>query len=170
MINNNNFLSIFIDVIGENMLKEKINKELVNAMKIKDTDKTLVLRMINSSIKDKEIALRGTREDTNLGDEEIISVLKSLVKSRENSILEYKKAGRDDYVQKEQNEVNIIMSFLPKPYTEDELQDIVKEEVAKVEDKTIKSLKTIIANVKSREDIAKINMSIMAKLIKDMLQ
>ncbi|MGV3278595.1 GatB/YqeY domain-containing protein [Rickettsiales bacterium LUAb2] len=151
------------------MIQEQINKSLISAMKEKNVLKVSTLRMVNSAIKDKEITLRTEREDTKLLDGEVISLLKSLVKSRENSIVEYKKANREEYAQKEQDEIDIIKEFLPEEYSEAELLSIVKQEVEKSEDKTMKALKIIIANIQAREDVAKINMGLVAKIAKELL-
>ena len=95
------------------MLREKIKSEMITAMKAKDDAKTSILRMINATIKDKDIAARPSGKTDGITDDEILGVLQSMIKQRKESIELYEKGGRDDLVAKEKAEIEIITTFLP---------------------------------------------------------
>lgn len=91
-------------------------------MKEKNALRVEVLRMLKSAIKNREIELR--RE---LTDEETIAILRSQMKSREESAREFEKGGRQDLASKELAEVEIVKEFLPQPLAEEELLEIARE-------------------------------------------
>ena len=93
-------------------MKENITSELSNAVKNGDKERIHTLRLVLAAIKDKEIASRSSGEDSNISDEMIIGLLKKMVKQRNDSINMFKKAGRDELVQKENSEIQIISFFL----------------------------------------------------------
>ena len=108
-------------------LKEQINKDLKQAMKAKETKKRDALRLLNSAFKQIEID-----ERKELNDEDVIKIIQKQVKQRNDSIEQYKKAGRDDLVAKEQQEINYYKTYLPVQLDDDELENIIKEIIASV--------------------------------------
>ena len=109
------------------MIREEIKKQLVEAMKNQEKDKVATLRLINSSIKDRDIADRSKGNYDGIDDAGILSLLQTMIKQRRESIDMYKQGGRDDLVAHEQGEIDVIQSFLPKQMSADEMQAAIKE-------------------------------------------
>ena len=104
-------------------LTEKINSDLKEAMKSSDTVRLQTIRSIRALILEFEKSGSGKK----LNDEEEIKLLTSAAKKRKEAIEEYVKAGRKDLASTEEAELNIIMSYLPKQLTMDEIVEKVKE-------------------------------------------
>lgn len=104
------------------MLKEKLNSDLKSAMVAKEQTKLDTLRMLKSRIKNEEIAKQ--KEFT---DEEIITVISSEVKRRKDSFEQYTAGNRPELAQKEQDEINILQTYLPEQLSEDEVRKIIEE-------------------------------------------
>ncbi|HED06198.1 MAG TPA: GatB/YqeY domain-containing protein [Ignavibacteria bacterium] len=104
-------------------LKERINEDLKSAMKSGDKLRLLTIRSIRASI--LEFEKSGTGKILN--NEEEIKLLSGAVKKRKDAIKLFQKAGREDLVQKEEGELKILLDYLPKQLTEDEIFDNVKK-------------------------------------------
>lgn len=116
-------------------LREKINQDLKEAMKAKDIKKRDALRLLTSAFKQIEVD-----ERKELSDDDIIKIIQKQVKSRNDSIEQYKKAERDDLVEKEQEEIDVYEIYLPKQLSDDELENSLKEIVAKVGAESMKDM------------------------------
>lgn len=124
------------------MLKDKINQNYKEAFKAKKELEVSVLRMLQTAIKNKEIEKRGKLSKTEkiedleklseLTDEEIIAVISSEAKKRQDAILDYQKGGRNDLAEKEAQEMAILKQFLPEEMSEDEIKIKVKEIVSEI--------------------------------------
>ena len=108
-------------------IKEKMAQDLKEAMKSGETFKRDTLRLLNSALKQVEVDKRIV-----LSDEDVISILKSAFKQREDALESYLNAKRDDLAQKEKQEMDIILSYLPKQLSDEELRDAVKGIIAEV--------------------------------------
>ena len=108
-------------------LKEQINKDLKEAMKAKDTQKRDALRLLNSAFKQIEVD-----ERKELSDDDIIKIIQKQVKQRNDSIEQYKEAGRDDLVAKEQLEIDYYKAYLPAQLSDEELENALKEIISQV--------------------------------------
>ena len=107
-------------------MKDKISNELTNSLKSGEKERIHTLRLILAAIKDKEIASRSSGQDATISDENISQILKKMVKQRNDSIEMFDKAGRDELVTKEKNEISIINEFLPcLLYTSPSPRDLV---------------------------------------------
>ncbi|MEX0661605.1 MAG: GatB/YqeY domain-containing protein [Balneolaceae bacterium] len=109
-------------------LKENILGELKSAMKNKDAERLQVLRSLKAKILEKEISERKGGE-SELSDEQILEVLMKAGKQRKESIDSFEKGGREDLVEKEKAELEIIEEFLPKMMSEDEVRAAVKDQI-----------------------------------------
>ena len=127
----------------QNQIEEKLNQSL------KNKDKTLypTLRLIVSTIKDAVIANRG-KDSKELTDQDIISLLKKMVKQRNESCEVYKKAGRDELLASETKEIEIINSFLPKQLSEEETKKICEDVIKKVGAASIKDMGKVMGELK----------------------
>lgn len=111
---------------------ERISKDLAEAMKSKEEGKELlvsVIRMIKSAVKNAEIAKRGSGSGNGLTEEDIIGVLSTMVKQRKESVEEYARANRKDLADKENQEINIIMKYLPRQLTVEELDEVIRSAI-----------------------------------------
>ena len=92
-------------------LIDKIDEKYKNAIKEKDSNSINTLRLVRSAIKDRQISLRG--KTRNLSDSEVLSLLQNLIKQRKDSIEAFNKANRQDLIDKEKAEINVIEVFMP---------------------------------------------------------
>jgi hypothetical protein len=108
-------------------LHEDIEEDLKKSLKAKDEIRISTLRMARSAIKYKEVEQRKKLED-----DEILKVLSSLVKQHKDSIEEFKKGRREDLVQRETRELEILQSFMPAQLTEEEVTSVVTRTIAEI--------------------------------------
>jgi hypothetical protein len=106
-------------------LVKQIDRDMIAAMKARDTDRTSVLRMVKSALKNREIEKRAP-----LTDAEAQQVLTTLIKQRRESIEQFQKGNRPELAAKEAGEIVVIEGYLPKNLGEDELKKIVDEVLA----------------------------------------
>ena len=105
-------------------LKEKVDQDLVRALKTKDKTRLSALRMLKSGLHNREIDLK--RE---LGEAEFLQVVASMVKQRKDSIEQFEKGGRTDLVEKESAELKVIEEFLPSQLSEADLDAAITEAI-----------------------------------------
>jgi len=108
-------------------LREQINQEVKNAMKAKDTKKRDALRLLTSAFKQIEVD-----ERKELTDEDVIKIIQTQVKRRNDAASQYKDAGRDDLMQQELDEIAYYEVYLPKQLTDEELATEVSAIIEKV--------------------------------------
>src|SRR5579884_1971745 len=108
-------------------LQQRLTDEMKEAMRTGDADRLSVIRLLRSSIKNKEID-KGKGQQ--LTDEEILQVISTAVKQRKESIEQFERGGRQDLVDKEKKEISIFQSFLPLPISDEELRLKIKEAIA----------------------------------------
>jgi len=106
-------------------LRERLNAAMKDAMKSRDALRLSAIRMLLSSVKNREIELR--RE---LGETEITETIVTLCKQRRESIRLFKEAGRQDLVDKEEAELALLMDFLPQQLTREEIESLVDKVIA----------------------------------------
>ena len=116
-------------------LKEKLNEDLKQAMRDKEVVKRDSIRAINTMIKQIEVDER--RE---IDDEEVIKLIQRGIKQREEAITQYSAASRDDLVQKEQEQVDVFMLYLPKQLSDEELENGMKEIISEVGATSLKDM------------------------------
>jgi len=147
-------------------LKEKISSDLKNALREKKTVDLSVLRMLQSAIRNKEIE---KKKRDGLNDEEIIEVITSEIKKRKEAIEEYTKGQRQDLVDKEKSEFEVLMSYMPKQMEEIEIREEVKKAIQEVGAKTQgelgKVMKILMPRMKGKADGALVN-----KVVREELQ
>jgi len=120
-------------------LKEKLNEDLKQAMRDKEVVKRDSIRAINTMIKQIEVDERRV-----LDDNEIIKLIQKGIKQREEAIIQYKAASRDDLVQKESEQVEVFMQYLPKQLDDKELEIAIKEIISTVGANSIKDIGKIM--------------------------
>lgn len=134
------------------MLQDKINKDLVEALKAKDNAKISTLRMLNSAIHNAAIAKRPKE----LEEPDILDVIAKQIKQHSESIEQFKKGNRQDLVDKETKELEILKSYMPQQMNEEEITKAAQEAIAGLgpEDKKNmgKVMKLIMPKTKGRAD------------------
>ena len=131
-------------------LKETIETEYKNALKSKDKIKISTYRLILSSIKDLDIINRSGPNKKETDDEDIKKLLKKMMKQRAESIDIYKKNNRSDLLEIEQNEFNILSSFLPKQLNDADTKKICEEIISKLGANSIKDMGKVMGELKKK--------------------
>ena len=129
-------------------LQDTIENEYKNALKSKDKNKISTYRLILSSIKDLDIINRSGPNKKDTDDEDIKKLLKKMVKQRAESIDIYKKNNRNDLLEVEQNEYDILTGFLPKQLGEEETKKICADLIARLGANSIKEMGKVMGELK----------------------
>ena len=129
-------------------LKETIETEYKKSLKSKDKTKISTYRLILSSIKDLDIVNRSGPNKKETDDDDIKKLLKKMVKQRAESIDIYKKNNRTDLLEVEQNEYDILTSFLPKQLNEEDTKKIGEEIISKVGANSVKDMGKVMGELK----------------------
>jgi uncharacterized protein YqeY len=130
-------------------LKQKINEELLLAMKSGDSLKRDVLRMLEAMIKNTEI--EKLKKAEGLSDSEVQEVIARAVKQRKDAAAQYTIGQRPELAEKENKEIEILLTYLPKPMSEEEVRKVVEEIIAQM-------------GATSKSDIGKVMGPVMGKL------
>ena len=131
-------------------LKLSIETEYKNALKSKDKTKISTYRLILSSIKDLDIANRSGPNKKDTDDEDIKKLLKKMVKQRAESIEIYKKNNRTDLLEIEQNEYELLISFLPKQLSDEDTKTICEDTIKKMGATSIKDMGKVMGALKGQ--------------------
>ncbi len=131
-------------------LRTALNDSLKASMRERDELKTSVLRLILAALKDRDIAERGKGNEDGLSEEEVIGLLKSMVKQRKESIKMYEQGGRDELAAREAGEVGVIESFLPRQMDDDETRDAVTAAIAEVEASALKDIGKVMTALRGK--------------------
>jgi uncharacterized protein len=147
-------------------IRDELTSELKTAMKAGEKRRVETIRLINAALKDRDIEARG--QGKSLSDDDILALLQKLVKSRQESVEIYDKAGRDDLATQEREEIAVIQSFLPQPLSEAETDAAIAAAIAETGASSIKDMGKVVgvlrANYAGRMDIAKASAAVKAKL------
>ena len=149
-------------------LKETIETEYKKALKSKEKIKISTYRLILSSIKDLEISNRSGPNKKETDDEDIKKLFKKMVKQRAESIEIYKKNNRNDLLEVEQNEYNILSSFLPKQLNEEDTKKICEKIISKLNANSIKDMGKVMGELK-KEYADEIDFAKAGALLKQLL-
>ena len=149
-------------------LREKIESDYKNALKSKDKNKISTYRLILSGIKDLDINNRSGPNKKDTDDDDIKKLLKKMIKQRSESIEVYKKNNRNDLLEIEENEVNVLSEYLPKQMSEEETISICKQIIEKTGANSIKEMGKVMGELKQNYSDT-IDFSKAGALIKDLL-
>jgi uncharacterized protein YqeY len=144
-------------------LQEQISAALKDAMRARDEAKMATLRLALTAIKKREKETRSLLED-----QEVISVITSQIKQRRESIEQYRKAGREDLAQAEENELQILQDYMPEQASEEEISNTLDEIIAEVGAVSMKDMgkvmKAAMAKLAGKAEGGAINAMVKAKL------
>ena len=147
---------------------ENVNKALNESLKNKQSDRVLTLRAIISAKKDKEIEKR-TQDKKEVTDDDMISILNKMLKQRKESVEMYQKASRQDLVDKENVEINIIKEFLPEQLSSEEVEKVCVEAISNVDASSLKDMGKAMNTLKEKY-LGKMDFSLAGKILKDKLK
>ncbi len=140
-------------------LKERIKNDIKEAMRAKDTVRRDTLRNLSAAIKQIEVDER--RE---LSDADVEAILMKYVKQREDAIAQFKEAGRDDLVAKDEAEIALVRTYLPEPMDDAELEKTLQEIIAEVGAESMKDMGKVMGKAKavigSRADGGRISQTV----------
>ena len=158
-----NLVSLGKDHIADLSLLDTINQDLKAAMLSKDVIVRDTLRMLIADIKRFEIDERVEADDKKVSD-----LINKNVKQRRDSIAQFKSGGREDLVATEEEQLNVILKYLPEQLSEEEIQKLVQEGIASVSAESIKDMGKLMGHLKPIFE-GKADMSIVSKLVKELL-
>ena len=148
-------------------IREEITNQLKDDMINKNSNLVNTLRLIKASIKDKDIIAKGNGKGEII-DQEIISVLQTMIKQRKASIDMYLSGNREDLVKKEESEIEIISNFLPDQLSLQEIETIINELIKSSGASSIKNIGDVIKLIKEKYE-GRIDLGVASKLIKEKL-
>ena len=144
-------------------MKEKIQNDYITAFKEKNVLSKEVLSLLKGAIQNAEI---NKKED--LSDEEIIDIVGKQIKLRQDGISEFEKANRSELVDKYKEEILVLQKYMPKQFTEEEIDALIDEVINEVKPEGMKDfgriMKEITPKLKGRADIGKVSTKIKEKL------
>lgn len=132
------------------MLRQTLTESLKDAMRAKNTRTVATVRLILAALKDRDIAARGTGNQEGIDDGAILSMLQTMVKQRRESITMYEQGGRPELAQQEKEEIDVIETFLPKPFDEAETQEAIAALITELGATNVKDMGRVMADLRTR--------------------
>ena len=149
-------------------LRNKIDEDYKQSIKNKDQQKIDTLRLIRSAIKDKDIYSRTSENKEGINDSEIMSLLLTLIKQRNDSIEQFQKAKRDDLIKNEKSEIEVIKDYLPQQKTQEETEKIINEIISSNNLESIKDMGKLMSIIKN-DYAGEVDMGLVGKIAKSKL-
>ena len=149
-------------------VRENVSIELKESMKRKNVIEVNALRLVIAAIKEKDIVAKGNGNHLGISDKEVISLLQTMIKQRNASIEMYIKGNREDLAKKEEDEIQIISSFLPDQLSAKEIDDIIIKTIKSSEAKSIKDMGKVISLIKNSYN-GRMDFGVVSKIIKEKL-
>ena len=144
-------------------LRDRINEDMKNAMRARETERLGALRLLLAAVKQREVDERITLDDAG-----VVSVIEKMMKQRRDSISQYEKAQRQDLADKEKYEVSVLEAYLPQGLAPAEIEAIVADAVAASGAKSAADMGKVMALVKpkvaGRADMGKVSALVKSKL------
>ncbi len=142
---------------------EQLEKDMIEAMKNKDKERLVVIRMVKASLKQEQIDRK-----KEINDDLLIDVVNKQIKMRKDSISEFEKGNRQDLINKTQKEIDVLMAYLPEQLDEKEVLNIIDEIFSEVKPTSQKDMGTIMglaqAKLKGKADMKTVSSIIKEKL------
>jgi uncharacterized protein YqeY len=144
-------------------LKDRVTEDMKAAMRARDSERLGTIRMITAAIKQREVDERITLDDT-----QVLSVIEKMIKTRKESIVQFKSGGREDLVARETKEIELLQGYLPSQLSEGEVDALIAEAIAESGATSIKEMGKAMALLKQkaqgRTDMAAVSAKLKAKL------
>jgi uncharacterized protein YqeY len=132
------------------MLRQRLNEELKKAMLAKEARATATLRLILAALKDRDIAARSKGQADGIGDDEIMAMLQTMVKQRRESIDLYRKGGRDELANQEEEEIEIIERFLPTQMSDEEIEAAIRKAIESTGASNLKEMGKVMGTLREQ--------------------
>ena len=149
-------------------MRDRIAQAMKQALKDKDQLALATTRLISAALKDRDIAARGQDRHDGISDDEILSMLQTMIKQRQESARMYEDGGRPDLMETERAEIAIIQQFLPEPLSEAEIEAAIKAAVASTQAASVKDMGKVMAHLKA-EHAGQMDFSAVSQLVKSRL-
>ena len=130
--------------------RAEFNAALKDALKNKDQIAMATIRLILAALKDRDIAARGTGNAEGIAESDILSMLQSMIKQRQESAKIYCDAGREELAEREEAEIEVIQRFLPKQLSEAEVAQALEKVIADLGAKEVKDMGRVMAVMKAQ--------------------
>lgn len=144
-------------------IKQTISEDMKTLMRAKDTARLGAVRLLQASIKQKEVD-----ERIELTDDQVLSVIQKMLKQRKDSIEAYQKANRQDLIDQEQLEIDVLTKYMPEPLSDAEVSKIIDDVIAEVNAKDMKDMGKVVGILKSqisgRADMGQVSKIVREKL------
>lgn len=150
------------------MLRTRFQDQLKQAIHAKDEIAVSTLRLIIAAMKDRDIAVRSKGNWDGIGEDDILSMLQSMIKQRQESIKMYEQGKREDLAAREASEIRVIETFLPTQLTADEINAAIDSAISTVSATGIKDMGKVIAEMKSKYT-GQVDFSKVSALVKERL-
>ncbi|MFT3742174.1 MAG: GatB/YqeY domain-containing protein [Gammaproteobacteria bacterium] len=141
-------------------LKQRIQADMVAAMKAKDAKRLGVIRLLMAAIKQREVDERITLDDA-----QVLAVIDKMLKQRQDSISQFQQAGRTDLVEQETFEAEILQAYLPEPLSEAEISEAIQQAIATTNASGVKDMGRVMAELKPKLQ-GRADMTVVSNLVK----
>ena len=144
-------------------IRQTISDDMKTFMRAKDTARLGAIRLLQASIKQKEVD-----ERIELNDDQILAVIQKMLKQRKDSIEAYQQANRQDLIDQEQLEIEVLTKYMPEPLSDEEINQYIEEAVASTGASNMKDMGKVVGVLKSkvagRADMAEVSKLVRQKL------
>lgn len=130
------------------MLREKLRTSLKEAMLAKEEISVATIRLIMAGLKDRDIAARSKGNADGISDDDILSMMQSMIKQRKESAGLYDRAGRDELAARELAEITVIESFMPRQMSETEVEDAIAATLKELDAASLKDMGRVMARMR----------------------
>lgn len=149
-------------------MRDTLAQAMKQALKDKNQVALATIRLITAALKDRDIAARGEDRHDGISDDEILSMLQTMIKQRQESARMYEDGGRPDLMETERAEIAIIQQFLPEPLSEAEIEAAIKAAVVSTQAASVKDMGKVMAHLKA-EHAGQMDFSAVSQLVKSRL-
>jgi uncharacterized protein len=145
-------------------LQEKIQSDIADAMRTKDTLKLGVLRMMKTAVKNREVEKMKA-----LDEPEVLTVFNTLVKQRKDSIDQFRKGGREELAQKEEAEIKVIESYLPAAASDEDIRRAIEEAIQETGAASMKDMGKVMKATQARLSGKTVDGARVSQMVKEKL-
>ena len=149
-------------------MRDRLAQAMKQALKDKDQVALATIRLISAALKDRDIAARSQDRHDGISDDEILAMLQTMIKQRQESARMYEDGGRPDLMETERAEIAIIQQFLPEPLSEAEIEAAVKAAITSTQAASVKDMGKVMAHLKA-EHAGQMDFSAVSQLVKSRL-
>lgn len=150
------------------MIRETLTNAMKDAMKAKDSARLSTVRLIQTAIKDRDIAHRGAGKDP-VSDDEILQILTKMIKQREESAKIYEEGGRAELAERERAEIEIIRDFMPQQLGDEEVRVLIAGVIAETGAQGLRDMGKVVGVLKERHP-GQIDFARASAVVKELLQ